>query len=354
LVASRLQPKQYGLAPINTSYRRRYSTSSTVKSDIINNNKKECATNTTDFSSSATHTGDNLNPWFITGITDAEGSFSCIIKRNMASRFSLLSTSYSVLCSRPVGLYRGLGITVRNYSTVNTSGGTIQPVKIYNNMGLYRLNVVKENKGKSGIYRITNLTNNKTYIGSSVNLSHRFSCYYSIKHIERLKTSNICKALIKYGYSGFKLEILEYCSIKVLLEREQYYFNTLNPEYNILKTAGSNFGYKHTEETLMKFRKRSHTEEVKAQISLSQRGRKHSEETLAKLKGRIRSERSGRAKVQLEVYDLDTGIKTIYTTMKGAAQALGIYTGTISTYFSRSTSAPYKGRYIFKKIVSDT
>lgn len=86
MVVSRLQPKQYGLAPINTSYRRRYSTSSTVKSDIINNNKKECTTNTTDLSSSATHTGDNLSPWFITGITDAEGSFSCIIKRNMASR----------------------------------------------------------------------------------------------------------------------------------------------------------------------------------------------------------------------------------------------------------------------------
>ena len=60
----------------------------------------------------------------------------------MASRFSLLSASYSVLCSRSVGLFRGLGITVRNYSTVNTTGGTIQPVKIYNNMGLDRLNVV--------------------------------------------------------------------------------------------------------------------------------------------------------------------------------------------------------------------
>lgn len=104
----------------------------------------------------------------------------------------------------------------------------------------------------------------------------------------------------------------------------------------------------------MKFRKRSHTEEVKALISLCQIGRKHSEETLAKLKGRIRSERSGRAKVQLEVYDLDTGIKTIYPTIKGAAQALGIYKGTISTYFLRGSSAPYKGRYIFKKIASNT
>lgn len=35
------------------------------------------------------------------------------------------------------------------------------------------------------------------------------------------------------------------------LEREQYYIDSTNPEYNILK-AGSTLGYKHTEETIAK------------------------------------------------------------------------------------------------------
>jgi group I intron endonuclease len=49
----------------------------------------------------------------------------------------------------------------------------------------------------------------------------------------------IYKALLKYGYAEFRLEILEYCSPEVLIKREQFYFDTLNPEYNTLKIAGS-------------------------------------------------------------------------------------------------------------------
>lgn len=64
----------------------------------------------------------------------------------------------------------------------------------------------------------------------------------------------IHKALLKYGYSGFKLEILEYCSKADLLNREQYYLDLLKPEYNIYKQAGSPLGYKHTKETMEKLK----------------------------------------------------------------------------------------------------
>jgi len=47
----------------------------------------------------------------------------------------------------------------------------------------------------------------------------------------------IYKTLIKYGYSSFKLDILEYCTSSVLISREQYYLDNLNPNYNILKIA---------------------------------------------------------------------------------------------------------------------
>lgn len=46
----------------------------------------------------------------------------------------------------------------------------------------------------------------------------------------------IHKALLKYGYSGFKLEIIEYCNKDDLLNREQYYQDLLKPEYNIYPT----------------------------------------------------------------------------------------------------------------------
>lgn len=47
----------------------------------------------------------------------------------------------------------------------------------------------------------------------------------------------ICRALIKYGYSSFRLEILEYCDPDKRFDRENFYINECKPEYNILKFA---------------------------------------------------------------------------------------------------------------------
>jgi group I intron endonuclease len=54
---------------------------------------------------------------------------------------------------------------------------------------------------------------------------------------------------IKYGYSNFKLIILEYCDTSVIIKREQYYIDELKPDYNINPTAGSLLGFKHSEYT---------------------------------------------------------------------------------------------------------
>jgi len=67
----------------------------------------------------------------------------------------------------------------------------------------------------------------------------------------------IHKALLKYGYSEFRFDILEYCSKEEVLAREQYYLDLFNPVYNILKIAGSSLGHKHTSETLEKLKERA-------------------------------------------------------------------------------------------------
>lgn len=95
----------------------------------------------------------------------------------------------------------------------------------------------------------------KSYVGSSNNLSKRFSQYFNLLTLRKYKgSSSIIRALLKYGYSNFTIEILEYCDPSEVIYREQYYLDSLNPEYNILKVAGSSFGYKHTEETISKMR----------------------------------------------------------------------------------------------------
>jgi len=64
--------------------------------------------------------------------------------------------------------------------------------------------------------------------------------------------SQIYRSLVKNGYSNFSLEILEYCEKSEAISREQYYLDLCEPEYNILKTAGSRLNSKHSEETIAK------------------------------------------------------------------------------------------------------
>ena len=61
------------------------------------------------------------------------------------------------------------------------------------------------------------------------NLSKRFRVYYSLLSIEKIlntSKSHILSAILKYGYSKFTLEILEYCDSKDLIKREQYYIDS--------------------------------------------------------------------------------------------------------------------------------
>ena len=88
-----------------------------------------------------------------------------------------------------------------------------------------------------------------------MNLGRRFREYFSISHLNRNKVV-ISKALLKHKYFKFSLEILEYCKALECIEREQYYLDRLNPEYNILSTAGSTLGYKHSEEAIAKMKNR--------------------------------------------------------------------------------------------------
>jgi len=123
-----------------------------------------------------------------------------------------------------------------------------KPVIVYNDLVYIKHNIYKENKYKCGIYRWVNNTNNKSYVGKSINLTKRFASYFSIPYLKQ-KPTKIKRALLKYGHKSFTLEILEYCSIEKVIEREQYYLDLLKPEYNILKIAGSSLGYKHTRKT---------------------------------------------------------------------------------------------------------
>jgi hypothetical protein len=145
-------------------------------------------------------------------------------------------------------------ISSRFYST--SINKNYSSAVVYPNADLDKTQILKENKNKSGVYLWKNLINNQIYVGSSSSLSSRFSSYFSIQYLLNIKgNSYIRSALLKYGYSNFSLEILEYCKPQENLKKEQYYLDLLKPCYNILQKAGSSLGRRHGYETLVKMRK---------------------------------------------------------------------------------------------------
>ena len=140
------------------------------------------------------------------------------------------------------------------------------PAKKYENADLDKLQIIKENTKKAGVYRWVNRVNGNSYVGSSVNLGDRFRQYFSVTFLEsELKKgkSIIYLSLLKHGYSAFSLEVLEYTEKDQTVIREQFFMDLFKPGYNILMTAGSFIGFKHSETTKEKMRT-AWTEERKA------------------------------------------------------------------------------------------
>lgn len=165
------------------------------------------------------------------------------------------------------------------------------------------------------VYKITNLKNNKAYIGiTNGTLEERMKAHRSHSRNKRRKLYDAFK---KYGFENFLVEILEEVETKKeALEKETLYikhFDTFNNGYN-MNEGGTGLVY-HTGETKKKMSEnnywlgknrsgennpmfgKTHTEEVKERISKANKkntyrqGKTHTEET----KNKIREKAIGRA-----------------------------------------------------------
>lgn len=149
----------------------------------------------------------------------------------------------------------------------------LKPQKIYSSLKSDRLNIYKEQKGKSGIYCLINNITENCYIGSSINLASRMRNYLNNTLLKSKNNANmpITRALLKYGQSDFSCLILEYVEPESLAIRETFYIAHIIPYYNVLKEGYSSLGFKHTEETkklLSELAKnRTHSDETKSLIA---------------------------------------------------------------------------------------
>lgn len=129
---------------------------------------------------------------------------------------------------------------------------------------------------KSGIYIIRNVVNGNCYIGQAKSIGDRWYTHKSHLNCGYHHSRHLQSAWKKYGPDSFVFEVLEYVELNkdLLFEREQYWFDTLSPQYNIAPAAVSSIGVKHP----------PRTEEFKERMRVKQLGFRHSEETKAMLK----------------------------------------------------------------------
>jgi hypothetical protein len=111
----------------------------------------------------------------------------------------------------------------------------------------------------SGIYRILNIKNNKSYIGSSIKLKDR-----QYKHFWMLSKNihdnfYLQKSYNKYGSEFFTFEILEVCDESTLVEKENFYIKKYN-------SCDPIFGYNQAE--VNEFRRNNLNYNTKKKLSI--------------------------------------------------------------------------------------
>ena len=88
----------------------------------------------------------------------------------------------------------------------------------------------------SGVYLITNIIENKHYVGRSCNCNSRFSKHKSLLKKNIHHNSHLQNSWNKYGENNFIFDIIEESEIKYLPSLENWWCNILDTHNNI-------FGY---------------------------------------------------------------------------------------------------------------
>lgn len=178
-----------------------------------------------------------------------------------------------------------------------------------------------------GVYKIE--INNHIYIGSCANIRDGFRGRFNAHKRLMLKNKHHSK-ILQNCFNKYKeaiFSIIEICDKEFCISREQYWIDTLKPDMNVLKFAGSVLGRKCSYEHKQKLSesnkgKHSMTQEEKSRRSILNKGKKLEQSTKDKIskanKGRIKNikEYENRFKPIIQ-YDLYGNIIREYLSIRG-------------------------------------
>ena len=106
-----------------------------------------------------------------------------------------------------------------------------------------------------GIYKLTNLSNGKIYIGQSVNVEDRIYKHKMALKGNYHKNDHLQKAWNKYGKNSFKFELIKSCKTRYLDRFEKLYiriYNSMNVKYGYNNDTGGNLNKTLAPQTIEK------------------------------------------------------------------------------------------------------
>ena len=180
------------------------------------------------------------------------------------------------------------------------------------------------------IYKITNIQNNKIYIGQTIRpVQERFRRHLN-DALHGILDTHFARAIRKYGEDSFQIEIIDTATTQDELNiKEQYWiqhYNSVVNGYNetdaISKCGGNTYKSKTKEEM----------EIIKEKIRETKIGSKN---PMARKIKRI---------------DIETGEEIIFDTIIACAKSVGIANGktSITTRLNGQVQSPYKNKYMFE------
>ena len=180
------------------------------------------------------------------------------------------------------------------------------------------------------IYKITNIQNNKVYIGQTIRpVQDRFNRHLN-DALHNVIDSHFARAIRKYGKDSFSWEVIDTANTQEELTiKERYwiqYYNSVKEGYNetnAISKCGGNTYQSKTEKEM---------EVIKEKIRQTKIGTKN---PMAK---------------KIKRTNIITGEIDIFDTVISCAQACGIKNGktSISNRLNRQTKSPYKKQWIFE------